>query len=94
MPGSKAYTRATGIQATVGIRRDGCEGEADGGSGGGTYRGGRKDRLGRDIYRLSLWEDNAAKLTIGTEPNDPLEYSPGLEHRHPIIVHLGILESG
>ena len=38
---------------------------------------------------LSQWEDNVAYVTLGTEPNSPLAYGPGLELHHPIICTLG-----
>ena len=36
-------------------------------------------------------EDNLSKVTLGTEPNDPLNYSPGLEHHYPIMSALGYI---
>ena len=38
---------------------------------------------------MSWWDDNVANLTLGTEPNVPLAYAPGLEHHHPIMITLG-----
>ena len=45
---------------------------------------GDGDRDG-DGYGLSWWEDNIANVTLGTEPNAPLDYDTGLEHHHPNI---------
>ena len=47
-----------------------------------------------DRYRdiLSLWDNNVANITLGTETNDPLTYAPVLEHHHPIISMIGALE--
>ena len=39
-----------------------------------------RDGRDRDGDRLSQWEDNAAKVFLGTEPNAPLYYAMGLEH--------------
>ena len=64
-----------------GIRK--ADQEAERTEGGGGYgRGGDRDRL-------SQWEDNVEKLTLGTEPNAPLAYDPGLEHHHLIMSTLG-----
>ena len=60
----------------------------EGGSGGGADRGGGGDGQGGDGYILSRWKDNVAKLTLGTEPNTPLDYDPGLEHHNPIMISL------
>ena len=65
-------------QSVVGAGRLGLGGDANVGSGGGTDRGGGGDGQGGDGCRLSWWEDNVAKLTLGTEPNYPLAYAPGL----------------
>ena len=51
--------------------------------GGGGYR------RGRDGDILSRWEDNVASLTLGTNTNALLDYDPGLEHHHPILITLG-----
>ena len=51
-------TRSKGVQAVVGIGRGGCGGDADGGSRGGTDRGGGGDIRDRDRDRLSWWDDN------------------------------------
>ena len=60
--------------------------------GGGTYRGVRGDRQGGEGDRIIRWEDNIENLTLGKEPNSPLDYDPLLEHHHPIISTLGQLE--
>ena len=62
--------------------------EAERTEGGGGYG------WGGDGYRIIQWEDNVSNLTLGTEPNAPLAYAPGLEHHHPIMSTLGILEAG
>ena len=49
---------------------------------GGDGRDGDEDRL-------SQWEDNVARVTLGTEPNYLLAYDLGLKHRHLIISTLG-----
>ena len=59
------------LQAVVGAGPIGCGGDADGVSGGVTDRGG-----GGDGYGQSWWEDNVAHVTLDTETNDPLFYSP------------------
>ena len=82
-------TGATGVQVVMGTGRDGCGGDVDIGSGGRTEGGGGGDGWVGDGERLSRWEDNVANLTVGTEPNAPLAYAPGLEHHHPIISTLG-----
>ena len=48
-----------------------------------------RDGRDRDGDRLSQWEDNAAKVFLGTEPNAPLYYAMGLEHYQPIMSTLG-----
>ena len=66
-------------------------GDADDGSGGVTDEGsGRDGKLGdRDGERLSQWEDNVDRLTLGTEPNSTLAYALVLEHHYPIMSTLG-----
>ena len=78
-----------GVQSVVITGRVGCGGDVDGSLGGGTDRGG--GGYGRDEGgdRLSRWDDNVANVTLRTEPNDPLEYTTGLEHHHPIMSTLG-----
>ena len=89
MSGGRAETGATGIQAVVGIGRVGCGGGEDGGSGGGTDRGAGGCGWGGDGDRLSQWEDNVDRLTLGTEPNSTLAYALVLEHHYPIMSTLG-----
>ena len=69
----------------VGAGRFGCGGDADGGPGGVTDVGGGVDGRDGDGDGISRWEDNVAQVTLGTEPNAPLAYDPGLEHHHPIM---------
>ena len=89
MSGGGAETWTTGIQLVMVTGRVGCGGDASGGSGGGTDRGGGGDVRGGDGERISWWEDNVAKLTLGMEPNNSLAYAPGLEHHHPIMIMFG-----
>ena len=53
--------------------------QTEGGGGGRRYGDGR----------LIKWEDTAENITLGTEPNAPLAYAPGLELHHPIMSTLG-----
>ena len=39
--------------------------------------------------RKTKARDNVAVNTIGTEPNDPLAYAPGLEHHQRTMSKLG-----
>ena len=78
-----------GDQSVVGAGRIGCGGDADGGPGGGADRGGGGDGWDGDGDRIIWWEDNVAQVTLGTDPNDPLAYAPGLEHHHPIMSMIG-----
>ena len=89
MSGCGAETGVTCIHIVVGIGRFECGGYADGGLGGGTDGGGGGYGWGGDGYRIIQWEDNVSNLTLGTEPNAPLAYAPGLEHHHPIMSTLG-----
>ena len=78
-----------GDQSVVGSVRIGCGGDANGGlvcrmDGEGVGDGRDGDR---DV--LSLWEDNVANVTLGTDPNSPFAYAPGLEHHHPNTSSLG-----
>ena len=41
---------------------------------------------------MILWEDNAAKISLGTETNGPHAYALGLEYHHPITSMIGELE--
>ena len=78
-------------QAVVGSGHNGFVGDADGGLRGGTDRVGGGDRLDVDVdgYILCRWEDNVSHITLGTEPNAPLSYAPGLELHHLIMSTLG-----
>ena len=78
-----------GYQAVVASGRIGCGGDADGDSGGGTDRGWGGDGQSGDGDRLSQWEDNVDRLTLGTEPNSTLAYALVLEHHYPIMSTLG-----
>ena len=78
MSGGGAETGATFIQEVVGTVRGECVGDANSGLGGGTGRGRRGYGWGGDRDRLIQWEDTVANLTLGTEPNAPLSYAPGL----------------
>ena len=88
MSGGGAEDRVKDEKSVVGSGSNGCGGDADGGPGGRTNGGGGYGWNG-DGDRLSWWEDNLAHVTIGTEPNAPLDYDPGLEHHHPIISNIG-----
>ena len=65
----------------------GCGHQLGRGTDGGVGGDGRDGD--RDRYGLSLWEDNVSKTTLGTEPNAPLAYDPGLEHHYPITITIG-----
>ena len=68
----------------------GFGGDVDGGPGSGTDRGGGGDEQDRDgDRRLIKWEDTVAKINLGIEPNDPLDYSPRLELHHLTMGTLG-----
>ena len=56
---------------------------------GGTDGGGGGDGWEGDRYGLSWWEDNLAQITLGTEPNNPFAYAPGLKFYHLIMSTLG-----
>ena len=84
--GGEADTGDTGIQAALGSGRDGCGGDANGGLGGRTERGAGGD--GRDDDgdgQLIRWEYTVANVILGTEPNAPRDYAPGLELHHPVM---------
>ena len=66
-----------------------CGGDADGGLGGGKDGGGGEYIWDGYGYILSQWEDNVAKVTLSTEPNDTLDYALGLAHHHPIMSTIG-----
>ena len=87
--GGGVETRAKDIQAMVGTGWGGCGRDTDSGSGGETDGGGGGYGLDGDRDVLNWWEDNVANINLGTEPNYPLDYAPGLEHHHPIISTLG-----
>ena len=75
----------------VGAGRLGLGGYSYGGLRGelDRERGGRvRDGEGyRD--RINRWEDNAANVILGTEPNAPLAYATGLDTHHLIMSTLG-----
>ena len=50
---------------------------------------GRRDGRGGDGYRFNQWGDNIENIALGTEPNAPLAYDPGLEHHQPIMSTFG-----
>ena len=90
MSGGGAETGATGIQAVMGEGRGGCGGYADGGLGGRTDGGGGGDRKDGDRDgRLIRWDHNVENLILGTETNDLLAYTPGLEPHRLIVSILG-----
>ena len=80
---------AKGVQSVAETGQGGCGGDEDVCSGGGTDGGGGGYGRDGDGDILSRWEGNVANLTLGTEPDDPLAYAPGLEHHHPIMSTLG-----
>ena len=94
--GGRAEAGTKGIKAVVGAGRGGCGSNEDVGLGGGTDGGGGGDGRDRDGEKPSRWEDNAAKITLGTEPNAHLDYDTGLEYHHLIMstigYHVGQLE--
>ena len=63
--------------------RGGCGWDADGGLGGGSGRNGDGDG------RIIRWEYTVANVILGTEPDVPLAYAPGLELHHLIMSILG-----
>ena len=88
--GGREVSRVTGDQEVVGSRRLGLGGDADGGLGGGMLEGGGGD--GQDDGgdgQLICWEDTVANIILGTDPNNPLAYAPGLELHHPIMSMIG-----
>ena len=89
MSSSRADNGSKGVQLVVGKIRVGCAGDTYGGLGGGTDGGGRGDGQDGGGDMLSRWEYNVANVTLGTDPNDPLSYAPGLEHHYPIMSTLG-----
>ena len=87
--GGGEEARVKGDQAVARAGRIGCRGDVNNGSGGRTdVEGGGDGRDGDGYgygYGLSWWDDNIANVTLGTEPNAPLDYDTGLEHHHPNI---------
>ena len=68
--GGREEAGVNGDQAVVGAGRIGCGGDANGVSGGGTDGGGGGlDGWDGDGDRIVRWEDNVAKVTLGSEPN-------------------------
>ena len=65
-------------------------GDVDGNQGGGADRGGG-DTDGKETATEDYLsgQDTVVTTTLGTEPNDPLVYAPGLELHHPIMSKLG-----
>ena len=55
--------------------------------GGGRIQMGQRRRQ----RRIKLGEDDMENINLGTEPNSPLAYAPGLKHNHPIMSTLGEL---
>ena len=90
---SGAEASIKGGQLVVGSWQTGFVGDADGGLGGGTDRGGWWERRDNDsnVDELSWWEDNVSHLTVGTDPNTntPLAYAPVLALHHLITIMLG-----
>ena len=75
MVGAGGFGFGVNVESGLGVRSDK--------GGGGYIRGG-------DGYvRLSKWEDTVSNITLYTEHNDPLSYSPGLELHHLTISMLG-----
>ena len=92
VPGGGVETEAKGVQEVVVTEHDGFGREEDNWSGGGIDGSIGVYIWDGDGERISWREDNVANINLGTETNAPLEYAPGLEHRHPIISMLGELE--
>ena len=40
-------------------------------------------------YNYLIWEDTVVTTTLGTDPNDTLDYAPGLEPYHQIVITTG-----
>ena len=89
MSEGRAETGAKCIQAVVNSGRGGYGRDVDGELGGRMEGGGGGDRRDGDRDRLNRWKDNIANITLGTEPNAPLLYAPGLKYHHPIMSRLG-----
>ena len=90
--GDGAKAGVKGGQAVVVSGRIGLGGDADSSwEVERTERGGEKGReIDGDGYGLNWWEDNVVNIILGTEPNAPLAYAPGLELHYPIISTLGV----
>ena len=73
----------------MGSRSPEFVGDEDISSGCGTDEGRVGYGKDRDGDGLNWWEDIVANVILGTEPNVPLAYVPGLQLRHPIISMLG-----
>ena len=87
--GARGEDRVKGDQSVVRTGWTQFRGNADGGSGGGTYEGGVweiRDRYGEG---LNKWEDNVAHVPLEADHNSLLAYDMGLELHHPIIRNLG-----
>ena len=83
MSGGGEASGVTGVQSVVVSGRPGLGEDADGvlgcrmGGGGGVY--GWDGDGERQIIR---WEDTVANIIVGTDPNAPLAYAPGLDLQH------------
>ena len=84
MYGGGTGTGTKGVQSVVVAGRGGYVVDVDVGTGCGTNVGGVGYGWDGDGDRPSRWEDNVAHVTVGTEPNNPLAYAPGLQYHHPI----------
>ena len=89
MSGSREVSGVTGDQSVVVTGGLALGRDVYGGLGGGTYGWGVGDLQDGDRDILNRWEDTVANIIIGTEPNDPLVYAPGLEIYHLIMSMLG-----
>ena len=92
VPGGGVETKAKDFQEVMVTGQGECGRDADDSSGGRTDRSKGVCIWDGEGYRISWWEDNVANITLGTETHAPLDYAPGLEHHHPIIIMLGELE--
>ena len=89
MSDSGASSGVKGGQAVVGTGQLGLGRDVDGISGGGTGRGRVGDGQDGDRDGLNRWEDIVANLILGTEHNNLLASTPGLEIHHLIMTMLG-----
>ena len=78
MSGGRADAGVKGGQAVMGSRRPEFGGDEDISSGCGTDEGRVGYGKDRDGDGLNWWEDMVANVILGTEPNVPLAYVPGL----------------